>query len=84
MIGRAVRQMRVTLTELNKYIIAASPQTAFLSTYGAGRGLVPQTSPLNNLLALDTGDDESEESGEPSGKQPHPMQECAVSPQILL
>ena len=41
LIGGSVRQMRATLTDLNKYVVAASQQTIYSSTTGASRGLVP-------------------------------------------
>ena len=80
----SVRKVRAALTKLNKYVVASSLQTGFLSTLGAGRGLVPQTAPLNTVLALGARDDETEGSGEPNGKQSQPMQEFSIIPPILL
>ena len=71
-----------TVRQMN--VVASSQQAVLLSTYGAGCELVPPISPLNTLLALGAGDDETKGSGEPSGKQSHPMQGCIISPPILL
>ena len=78
-IDRLVRQMGAALTELNKYVAAASEQTVSSSI----RGLLPPAPPSNPLFALGAGDDDTERSGEPNRKQSHPMQEFAIRSAML-
>ena len=79
LIDRSVRQMGAALTELNKYVAAASEQTVCSSI----RDLLPPPPPSNTLFALGAGDDDTERSGKPNRKQSHPMQEFAIRSPML-
>ena len=70
--------MRASLTELNKYVVAASEQTISSNTYGTIRGLIPPASPLNMLLAFSEGDEDTEVSRKPNGRHSQPMQNFAT------
>ncbi len=84
LIGGTVDQIRSTLTELNKYVVAASQQTISSNTYGAGRGLVPPAPPLSILLASGTGDGDPEDAEkQPNGTHAKGMSEFAIRPPVL-
>ena len=80
-IGGSVRQMRGTLTEFNKYVVAASQETISSNTCGESRGLVAPA-PVNALLAFSAGGDGTERLEEPNGKHSQPTQEFAIRPPI--